>query len=477
MVFVFAWTTSRCGVTGGRIGGGSFKGKSQTRFLAKHNSTTLTKTAIHIFLTMAAKQQSFRVSFDDDLEHDGPQESAHWKSLHHNVETDKLLLNMDDLTTYFKAAHSDTINDRSETLAIWSCVAGYCEALATHKTQLYSIFPIPIDAIRRLVSVEFRSFLSDLKVDPSSSDHRDVVRTVANGIWQKAIPKPNIRDEIHANSLYACMRGQIDKKSIDCFGISVVTVAALHMLGVGSSHLCLSEDHAYEIHESSTSSTGTCEVAIPGNNKLSRSKRARGIEFTFEKTKLTTPHLTPETSWLYMALNPVICDTVEMTLVAVMGNINCTIEKKKNGFYLGSGQLYDMKRELLWILYDYGHMKRFPFGLLELGDCEEHRGSPRSSQWISVPDLDEPILVNEKLFLEAIDINRDQYDEAQVYPYYCKLHKPICWKDFIYAHCSCIIHSSFRSNRCGALPQGRWEGVVGSRIQIRRSDQNVCPSC
>jgi hypothetical protein len=126
--------------------------------------------------------------------------------------------------------------------------------------------------------------------------------------------------------------------------------------------------------------------------------------------------------------------------VAVVGNINCTIEKMKKGYYLGSGQLYDVKRELLWILYDLEHMKRFPFGLLELGDCEEHRGSPRSSEWITVADLDEPILVNEKLFRDAIQINHDNYNEAQVYPYYCTRVNNLL-EDFIACRSQiCILH-------------------------------------
>lgn len=428
----------------------------------------------------APKKQSSRASFDDDGEHDVPQNSLHWQSLHHKVETDELLRNMEDLTTCFKASllSASTSNDKEETLAIWSCVAGYCEALATHKMQRYSIFPIPIDALRRLVTTEFMSFLSNLMIVPSStsSNHRDMVRTVANAIWAKAIPKPNIRDEIHANSLYVCLRGQIDKKSLDCFGASVVTIAALRMLGVKISQLCLSEDHAYERHKTASNGIGTCEVAIPGNNKLSKSKRAREIAATFEKTKEAAPYLTPQTSWLYMASNPIICDTVKMALVAVVGNINCTIEKKKKGYYLGSGQLYDVKRELLWILYDHGHMKRFPFGLLELGDCEEHRGSPRSSEWITVADLDEPILVNEKLFRDAIQINRDHYNEAQVYPYYCtNASKQSAGR--LYCMPLTDLYSPFHSNRCRALSQGRGKDVTGSRIQICGSTQDVCPSC
>jgi hypothetical protein len=107
-------------------------------------------------------------------------------------------------------------------------------------------------------------------------------------------------------------------------------------------------------------------------------------------------------------------------LVAVIGNINCTIEKQSSSSFLASGQLYDLKRDLLWILYDHGALSKFPFGLLELGDCEENRGSPRSEEWVQVDNISEPILQNEKLFLDAIHINKTLYDEAQVYPYFCK---------------------------------------------------------
>ena len=356
---------------------------------------------------------SGRVTFDDAQEHANPKESQHWQGLNHHAD-DSMIHNLDELQAYLKKSITET-PPVSETLALWSAVAGYCESLSTHKKQRYSIFPIPIDALIRLVHDEFQSFLSSLSID-ATSEHREIVKTISNAIWQKAIPKPNVRDEIHANSLYVCMRGTIDRKSLDCFGASVVTVAALQMLGLDGK-LCLSEDHAYEVHGDNKE---TCEVAIPGNTKLARSKRGRDIAYTFEDSQKKFPHLTPETSWLYMASNAVVCDSIGMTLVAVFGNINCTIEKNKKGQFLGSQQLYQVKRELLWALYDLGYMEKFPFGLLELGDCEEHAGSPRSSEWVTVADLEEPILVNEKLFLDAIQINKDLYNEAQVYPYYCK---------------------------------------------------------
>jgi hypothetical protein len=38
---------------------------------------------------------------------------------------------------------------------------------------------------------------------------------------------------------------------------------------------------------------------------------------------------------------------------------------------------------------------------------------------VTVPDVKEPILMNEKLFLDAIQVNREVYNDSQTYPYFC----------------------------------------------------------
>lgn len=135
-----------------------------------------------------------------------------------------------------------------------------------------------------------------------------------------------------------------------------------------------------------------------------------------------------------MATNPVVCSTVPMSLVPIIANINCNIRSKtpgssgsaSSGSSLESRQLYRLKRELLWVLYDEGATKAFPFGILELGDCEAMVGSKRGEEWIvsksPLVDHGEPILRMEELFLEAIGICRDRYNDAQVYPYYYAGH-------------------------------------------------------
>ena len=195
-------------------------------------------------------------------------------------------------------------------------------------------------------------------------------------------------------------------------------------------------DHAYEKHIIAGSGKnvigGTCEVAIPGSTKRQKLKRACEIADTF-KDKKASVLLTPESSWLYMATNPVVCSSVPMSLVPIVANINCNIRSKpagssnssdggSKGSSLESKQLYRLKRELLWVLYDEGAMKSFPFGILELGDCEATVGSKRGEEWVHskspLVEHSEPIMRNEELFLEAIEISRDQYNDAQVYPYY-----------------------------------------------------------
>jgi hypothetical protein len=155
-------------------------------------------------------------------------------------------------------------------------------------------------------------------------------------------------------------------------------------------------------------------IAIPGNTKLAQSKRGREISETYKDSQM----MSAETSWLYMANHPVICDSVAMMLVAIVGNLNPTIEKKSTQT-LSSGELYDFKRDLLWVLYDQGYMNSFPFGLMELRDCEEHRGSKRSDEWVTIPEIPEPILMNEKLFWDAIQVNQRLYQDLQTYPYFC----------------------------------------------------------
>lgn len=376
---------------------------------------------------------------DLDFPLENPNKSAHWENLVH-LPNDKILDNLNDLKNHFrkhlKVLSKKSLESRNKEggrthfLAVWSCIAGYCESITTHKVpgRRYKIFPLPVDALHRLVSKEFMDIVQKSKENSASKscNHRDSAKALSDVIWSKVISKPSVRDELHSNSVYVALRGHIDKKTLDCFGATVVTVAGLHMLGF-KSFLTLSEDHAYESHydavnavenkinDSNKMKRTTCELAVPGNTKAAQSKRGRDISFTFKDKK----DLDPQKSWLYMGKCPIICESTEMAISAVLSNITCLIETKKTTS-LVSGALIEVKRELLWILYEAGHLSKFPYAMMELGDCEEYLPSTKGEEWVDISDVQGKVLMIEYLYHKAIATSRTFYANGQVYPYCCE---------------------------------------------------------
>lgn len=355
-----------------------------------------------------------------------PRESPHWKALDHR-EGDRCLQDLPDLKQVFAA----DLAAGGPRLALWSCLLGYCEALCTHRSpqSRHSVYPVPLDALRRLVDAEFAppppptaadsTTRSPISTSTHHHQHRAAAQAVSNWVWGNVASKANVKDEMHANSLYIALRGRIDGKSVDCFGAALVTVIGLRQLGFEQSMLTLSEDHAYESHYED-GCLCTCEVAIPGNTKAQKAKRGQETAKTFDSNNSKkASQLTTETSWIYMGMAPVYCRTAPMILAAALANVNCMIETKQQGkMELNSEPLLLIKRELLWILKDAGHIDAFPFALCELGWSEEHCTSARGETMRSIPDLAPiPVTTIESLYHEAIVCNQTRYEDRQVYPY------------------------------------------------------------
>merc|ERR1712018_1114928 len=63
-------------------------------------------------------------------------------------------------------------------------------------------------------------------------------------------------------------------------------------------------------------------------------------------------------SWLYVAGQPVVCDRY-MELVALVNAINPAINATTDSLEVG-----ELQKELLWLLYDKGHLKTFPMAIV-----------------------------------------------------------------------------------------------------------------
>lgn len=422
-----------------------------------------------------AAKSSSRVKYDYPTA--SPESSSHWERIvgiaaaATDIKKDggspTQINSHQELLAQFKndVASLSTIDRKKAYLKVakWSCVIGYCEALTTHKesSRRYSIFPIPMSSLIQLVHNEFLPLIKSISSGDNS--HRQTVQSLSNAIWKRCQnKKSSMQDELHANSLYVCLCGDVDGKSLDCFGAALSTVIGMNVLGYPSI-LTLSEDHAYESHllekqykEKSDKTTttasckneyATCEVAIPGNTKTSQSKRGREISETFLDLQKQSPrqqsrkNITAETSWLYMKDNAVLCESAGMALAALVGNMNCDIEKQNPIGESGkpqvvSGALYQMKRDMLWVLYEAGCIENFPFALMELGECEEHLSSERGLEWVDASELLKNegkdvnatsadmtmVLQNEYFFLLAISISKKNYMDKQVYPYLYAAH-------------------------------------------------------
>ena len=399
----------------------------------------------------------------------------------------------EDINSSSISSNEQGLKNKYILLAQWSCILGYCEAISTHSTTpRYTLFPLPITQLQALVTNDFLPLLDNARMSVTNTTnnvnkdaaieketlHRRTVRAIANAIWKKAQKNKKSsnnsnRDELHANSLYTCLFGNIDNKSLDCFGITLLVVIGMNILGFTNSTLTLSEDHAYESHQlfnndndvnsrlecgsRSASSMeychrATCEVAISGTTKDIQTKRGQEISCTFAESK-TKNGTSVDNSWLYMCKNPILCNNPCMILMAMIANMNCDIDKQKpitidsssTKSLLVSQSLYLLKRDMLWIMYDHASdncIMRFPFALMELGECEEHVGSVRGMEWVDAfSEKKEEVVVqsknsssctvttksttmmilrNEKLFLDAIQISKSMYDDGQIYPYlYC----------------------------------------------------------
>ena len=104
-------------------------------------------------------------------------------------------------------------------------------------------------------------------------------------------------------------------------------------------------------------------------------------------------------SWLYLNGNTMTCDRF-VTIATLVSAMNPSINASQD-----SEELAILQQQLLWILYDSGHLIKYPMALGYLGDLEDicSPSHPRK----------EPM----QLFKEAIESSKRYYNDSHVYPY------------------------------------------------------------
>jgi menin len=128
-------------------------------------------------------------------------------------------------------------------------------------------------------------------------------------------------------------------------------------------------------------------MEITWHGKVAEDKRGQSV----------VPGVEAQT-WLYLAGHPIVC-TRYTELAAMVLSLNPQLNHTSV-----CAEVADLQQQLLWVLYDAGHLSTYPMGIGTLGELEE-----------SHPSTDRPSC--EQLYEEAIQSAITHYKNHHVYPY------------------------------------------------------------
>lgn len=165
--------------------------------------------------------------------------------------------------------------------------------------------------------------------------------------------------------------------------MAFAVVGACQALGLRDVHLALSEDHAWVVF--GPNGEQTAEVTWHGKGNEDR----RGQ---------TVNAGVAERSWLYLKGSYMRCDR-KMEVAFMVCAINPSID-----LHTDSLELLQLQQKLLWLLYDLGHLERYPMALGNLADLEELEPTPGR------PD---PLT----LYHKGIASAKTYYQDEHIYPY------------------------------------------------------------
>uniref|UniRef100_A0A2K5HBD3 Menin n=1 Tax=Colobus angolensis palliatus TaxID=336983 RepID=A0A2K5HBD3_COLAP len=207
---------------------------------------------------------------------------------------------------------------------------------------------------------------------------RELVKKVSDVIWN-SLSRSYFKDRAHIQSLFSFITGT----KLDSSGVAFAVVGACQALGLRDVHLALSEDHAWVVF--GPNGEQTAEVTWHGKGNEDR----RGQ---------TVNAGVAERSWLYLKGSYMRCDR-KMEVAFMVCAINPSID-----LHTDSLELLQLQQKLLWLLYDLGHLERYPMALGNLADLEELEPTPGR------PD---PLTLYHKGIASAKTYYRDEH----IYPY------------------------------------------------------------
>lgn len=206
----------------------------------------------------------------------------------------------------------------------------------------------------------------------------ELVKKISNVIWA-ALSSSYYKDRAHIQSLYSFLTSN----RLDSFGVALSVVAACQLLGLDDVHLAMTEEHVWVVF----GENGSESIEVTWHGKGVEDKRGQPVVSSVT-----------DRSWLYLNGHAVICNTY-MEVAAIASSINSSITGS-----VDSPELTALQQQLMWLLYDRGHLVRYPVAITNIGDMEEICPTPGRPS----PEV---------LFEESIVSAKTYYDNMHVYPY------------------------------------------------------------
>ncbi|XP_073827316.1 menin 1 [Musca autumnalis] len=269
-----------------------------------------------------------------------------------------------------------------------SSLAGIVGNAAAANLDIINSNSVPFPVVTyELVSGLYKKFQSILsivekpKVSSTCNSRqatREVIKKVSDVIWHSLI-RSSYKDRAHLQNLYTYLSGN----KLDCFGVALTVVAGCQLLGYRDVRLAISEDHAWVVFGNKKLET----IEVTWHGKGSEDKRGQDIQAGIESG-----------SWLYLGGYPVVCDR-PMEVAAIASAINISLSSNSDCV-----EVAEMQQRLLWMLYDMGHLRKYPMAIGTLGELEEINPTPKRVSC-------------DQLYGEAIESARAHYQNHHVYPY------------------------------------------------------------
>ncbi|KAG8437812.1 hypothetical protein GDO86_008498 [Hymenochirus boettgeri] len=207
---------------------------------------------------------------------------------------------------------------------------------------------------------------------------RELIRRVSDVIWN-GLSRSYFKDRAHIQSLFSFVTGT----KLDSPGVAFAVVAACQVLGLSDVHLALSEDHAWVVFGKDGEQTAEVTWHGRGNEDRRGQSVSSGVL---------------EKSWLYLNGRYLRCDR-HMEVAFMVCAINPSIDA-----HTDSLELLQLQQKLLWVLYDGGHLDKYPMALGNLADLEDLAATPGRPKPLEI-------------YHKAVRFSHEYYENQHLYPH------------------------------------------------------------